>query len=288
VNAAPRPSKERSMRRLLALAFVVAAAANASAEEFGVRFKEGFRQMRQGDPEAALASFQELLTETPDSELVRYSIASAEYELGLKNFEKGDIQAASEALNRARSQFDELRTASTPFVREESGFASANSIAQIGKHLDEQQAYKDRLDSLSAAVESYESFLAQYPDHEGAATNLNHTSYLLKKMLQNPPPDQQKSEDDKGEGENQDQAQQGDQGDQPQPESPEDQQQQEQDESANDNQSNTPQDQASNSEKTKDQNIEAILQSLENKNQEEQKNLRKAKEAPRVRDGKWW
>ncbi len=276
------------MRKWLAFAFAVAAAANASGEEFGARFKEGYRQLRLGNPEAALASFQELLTETPDSELVRYSIGSAEYEMGLKNFEKGDVAAGSESLNRARSQFDELRTAATPFVREEAGFASANSIAQLGKNLDEQQAYKDRLDALRAAVESYESFLEQYPDHEGAATNLNHTSYLLKKMLQNPPPDQQKSEDDQGEGENQDQAQQGEQGDQPQPESPEDQQQQEQDDSADENQSNTPQDQASQSDKTEDQNIEAILQSLEDKNQEEQKNLRKAKEAPRVRDGKWW
>ena len=276
------------MRRFLALAVAVAAAANAAGEEFGDRFKEGYRQMRSGDPEAALASFQNLLTETPDSDLVRYSIAAAEYEVGLKAFGAGNVQAATEALNRARSQFDELVTSSTPFVRRESGFGSANSIAQVGKHLSEQEAYKERLDALRAAAASYETFLEQYPEHEGAATNLNHTSYLLKKMLQNPPPDQQQSDDDQGEGENQDQSQQGDQGEQPQPENPEDDQQQEQDDSANDNQSDTPQDQASESEKTEDQNIEAILQSLEDKNQEEQKNLRKAKEAPRVRDGKWW
>ena len=36
------------------------------------------------------------------------------------------------------------------------------------------------------------------------------------------------------------------------------------------------------------QNIEAILQSLEDKNREEQKNLRKAKGPPKIREGKWW
>jgi hypothetical protein len=281
-----RPGALSKRRTWLVLAFAIAAA-TASAEDFGARFKEGYRLLREGNPEAALASFQNLLTETPDSELVRYSIAAAEYEIGVKGFESGDVTAASEALTRARSQFDELRGSSTPFVRKESGFGSANSIAQIGKNLSEQDAYKERLDALRAAVESYETLLEQYPEHQGAATNLNHTNYLLKKMLQNPPPDQQKSEDDSGEGENEDQSQQGDQGEQPQPESPEDQQQQDES-SADESQSNTPQDQASESDKTEDQNIEAILQSLEDKNQEEQKNLRKAKEAPRVRDGKWW
>lgn len=277
------------MRKALIVALAIVAASAASAEEFGARFNEGYRQMREGNPEAALASFHNLLTETPDSELVRYSIAAAEYEIGLKGLQKGDMQAASEALGRARSQFDELRTATTPFVREQSGFASANTIAQLGKNLSEQEAYKERLDALRAAVESYETFLEQYPRHDGAATNLNHTSYLLKKMLQNPPPEQEQSEDDEGEGENQDQSQQGDQSEQPQPESPEDQEPEDQEQSDSDeSQSDTPHDQGAESDKTEDRNIEAILQSLEDKNQEEQKNLRRAKEAPRVREGKWW
>jgi Ca-activated chloride channel family protein len=205
----------------------------------------------------------------------------------VKDFGTGDVEGATEALQRARGQFDELRMAATPFVREQSGFASANALAQIGKHLDEQQAYTERLDTLQAAVQAYDSFLQEYPDHEAAQTNLNHTRYLLKKMLQNPPPDQQKSEDDSGEGENQDQSQQGEQGQEPQEGDPEDQESQD-DQSDAEQSSDTPQDQSSEGEKTADENIEAILQSLEDKNQEEQKNLRKAKEPPRVRDGKWW
>jgi hypothetical protein len=275
------------MRKRVAIALVVLATTSAFGEGFGPRFRDGYEKLRSGDPEAALASFQNLLTETPDSELVQYSIAAAEYALGVKEFDAGDIEAANESLQRARGKFDELRTASTPFVREQSGFGAANALAQVGKHLDEQQAYKERRDALQAAVQAYDAFLEVYPDHEDARTNLNHTSYLLKKLLQNPPPDQQ-SEDDEGEGENQDQSQQGQQGQQPEQSEPQDDQPQEPEDSQSEDTSDTPQDQASDSEKTQDENIEAILQSLEDKNQQEQKNLRRAKEPPRVRDGKWW
>ncbi len=274
------------MRKRLILPMLMLCVA-AYAEDFGPRFEKGYSQLRNGDPEAALASFNELLTETPDSDLVRYSIAAAEYAKGVKDLEAGGAEAGMQGLTKAKSDFDALSGAMTPFVVRESGFGAANASAQIAKHYNEQEQYKERVEALQTAVAGYEGVLDQYPDHKAAARNLNHTRYLLKKMLQNPPENQDKSKDegnDPGENGEQDQEQQ--KGDQPQDQQPEDQQGDQDQDQQEDGQ---PQDQKSVGKKTDDNaNIEAILDSLEDKNREEQKNLRKAKGAPKVVNGKWW
>jgi hypothetical protein len=260
----------------------------ALAEDFGARFEKGYAQLRGGDPEAALASFNELLTETPDSELVRYSVAAAEYGKGVKDLDAGQTEAGVQGLNHARSEFEAMTGAQTPFVREQSGFSAANCAAQLAKHYNDGEEYNQRLQALQNAVADYESVIEGDPKHAAAATNLNHTRYLLKKMLQNPPENKQKSKDDQGdEGAQGEQNQPGDQGEQPQ--EPEDQQQDKQDQDAPaDQKPGEPKNQKSTGQSTEDQNIQAILDSLEDKNREEQKNLRKAKGAPKVLDGKWW
>ena len=274
--------------RKLALFMALAVSSAVFSEDFGPRFEKGYTALRSGDPDAALASFKELLVETPDSEVVRYSIASAEYTKGVKDLDAGQAESGMTNLNTARTDFESLRGAQTPFVRGESGFAAANCSAQVAKHYDETQQYKERVEALQNAIAGYEQVLAANPKHAAAATNLNHTRYLLKKMLQNPPENQQKSKDDKGdEGQNGKNDQQGENGEQPQQQQDDQQNQENQDQPSDENQGD-PQQQKSTGKPTDDQNIQAILQSLEDKNREEQKNLRKAKGAPKVNDGKWW
>lgn len=275
------------MRKRFAIPVLMLLGACAAADEFGPRFETGYGHLQAGDPEAALASFNELLTETPDSDLVRYSIAAAEYAKGVKDFGAGSAETGLQGLTKARSDFDSLVGSAMPFVRREAGFGSANASAQIAKHYSEQEQYKERVEALQTAVAGYESVLEQHPDHQAAATNLNHTRYLLKKMLQNPPKNENQSKDEGNEGESGDQNQEDQQGDQPQDQPPEDQQGDDQEDQQPED--GEPQDQKSTGERTKeDANIEAILDSLEDKNREEQENLRKAKGAPKVLNGKWW
>ncbi len=274
------------MRKLSLLVALLVSSAGYG-EDFGPRFEKGYAALRSGDPDAALASFNELLTETPDSELVRYSIASAEYGKGVKSLEAGEVEAGVAGLNKARGDFESLLGAQTPFVREQAGFAAASCAAQMAKHYDETEQYNERLESLQNAVAGYEQVLAENPKHAAAATNLNHTRYLLKKMLQNPPENQQKSKDDKGEeGQDGQNDQPGEQGQEP--EQQQDQQDQEDQQAPADQSEGDPQQQKSTGKPTDDENIQAILDSLEDKNREEQKNLRKAKGSPKVVDGKWW
>lgn len=282
------------MRRLLVGIACFLSAFPVTAEEFGPRFNEGYEHLRAGDPDAALESFRDLLTETPDSDLVQYSIASAQYQKGLQTMDVEGVEEGTKVLSTAQKAFDELRASNTEFVRQNAGFGAANCTAQLAKRMDEQVQYKERIQALQKAVNEYEQVLSEYPGHEGAQTNLNHTRYLLKRMLQNPPPEQ-KSEDgegeDEGEQSQEQQQQEGSQGGQPPQgeEGEQDESQQEAQPQSDENApSQEPQESAQDSKDLTDENIEAILQSLEEKNREEQKNLRRAKGAPRVRDGKWW
>ena len=281
------------MRRLITVIACAVLSVTAGAETFGVRFEDGYAELRSGDPDAALAAFQELLTDTPNSELVQYSIAAALYEKGLKDLGEATSEEALESLYKARDGFDSLRNSRDPFLRENAPFNAANSTAQVARHMDPKEQYNERVQALQDAIQSYETILRMQPKHDGAKTNLNHARYLLKTMMQEAPPEQDQADDSGGdegeEGENQQENQEGEEGEEDQEgEGEQEPQDGEQDPSEDENPGGDPQDSASDGNPLEDQNIEAILQSLEDKNKEEQKNLRKAKGPPKVRGGKWW
>ncbi len=269
-------------------AAVFAAATGVYAEGFDGRFEEGYKLLRAGDPDGAQESFRELLTEDPESEFVQYSIAAAHYEKGLVELEFGPAEEATEELLRARSGFDALRNTKDPFLQANAPFNAANSTAQIAKHYDPEKQYDERVQALQDAMVAYERLLRLQPEHEGAKTNLNHARYLLKTMMQDPPPEKKNIDPEGEEGEpgRSDQDKEGEneeEGEQEPPEGDGGQDSSEEQELSGD-----PEDTSKEIQPPDDENIEAILQSLEDRNREEQKNLRKAKGPPRVRAGKWW
>ncbi len=286
------------MRRALLTAAMLAAAILAAAtgvyaQGFDSRFEEGYTLLRAGDPDGALESFHQLLTEDPESEFVQYSIAAGHYEKGLKELEIEASEEAIEQLRLARNGFNTLRNAKDPFLRDNAPFNAANSTAQVAKHYDPDEQYDRRVQALRDAMVAYEKLLRQQPEHAGAKTNLNHARYLLKTMMQDPPPEKKNIDPEGGEEGEQgrsDQEREGEQsendeeGEQDPPEGDEN----ESNSSEDPYNSGDPQDTSREIQPPEDENIEAILQSLEDKNREEQKNLRKAKGPPRVRAGKWW
>jgi Ca-activated chloride channel family protein len=282
------------MPKALLAAAILATATGVYAQGFDSRFEEGYTLLRAGDPDGALESFRQLLTEDPESEFVQYSIAAAQYEKGLKDLELEAPEEAIEQLYLARDGFDALRNTKDRFLRNNAPFNAANSTAQVAKHYDAHEQYNERVQALRDAIVAYEKLLRQQSEHASAKTNLNHARYLLKTMMQDPPPDQERADDEGGEegeqGQNDQQSEgqegendeESEEGEQDPPEGDENQSSEDQ------NSGGDPQDSSIESQSLEDQNIEAILQSLEDKNREEQKNLRKAKGPPKVREGKWW
>lgn len=283
------------MPKLVLAGLMVLAASASNAQGFDSRFEDGYALLQEGDPDGALESFHQLLTEEPNSEFVQYSIATAHYERGLKELDSVVSEENLGILYEARDGFDKLRNTEDTFLRKNAPFNAANSVAQIAKHYDVQLQYKEKVQAFKDAIVAYEKLLRQQPDHEGAKTNLNHSRYMLKSMMQNLPPDQNEvnAGDDQEQGqENQEpeEGEEGEEGQEGQEGEPEESEGEESDADPSEDQNSggDPQDGSAETDPMEDENIEAILQSLEDINRDEQKNLRKAKGPPTVREGKWW
>ncbi|PCJ63814.1 MAG: hypothetical protein COA73_04805 [Candidatus Hydrogenedentota bacterium] len=293
------------MRRVMYIALVWCMTAWAAGEFFDQRFADGYTLLDDGDAQGALDYFQELKVETPDSALVDYSIATAHYALGLSNKESDNQEKATEHWVTAKNNFDRLISNSSPFLKENAPLNAANCMAQLARQLDPGKQYKERMTALKSAISEYEKVLYQQPDNKMAKANIDHLRYLLKKMQQNPPPDQQ--EQDEGEdGESGNEGDDEEEGNDPQKGDEEkDQEEQEQDGAEDDQEGDSdedesesdsppqagdsPQDQSSDQKTESDENIEAILDSLEEQNKKEQKNLRRSTRKPQVGPGgKWW
>ncbi len=282
-----------------------------AAEYFDERFAPGYELLKKGDFDKALENFEQLKTDTPDSALVEYSIASVAYQMALSLRDNENAEGAIEQFTAAKSQFEALSRSSDNFLREQAPLNAANASAQIAKLYNPEQQYKERVQGLMQALSEYDAFLGRFPDHQVAQRNRDHVSYLLKQLLRNPPPEEEQDKE-KESGNNEEQEENEDQAKQDQAKKDSDKGQENEDDSKgedseeeeteddakhkddpskpsdeNEAEDSQPQ-QSENGKSAEEENIEAILESLEATNQEEQKNLRKAKMQPRVKGGKWW
>ena len=291
------------MPKIAFLILLLGATFNAQAAEyFDERFTPGYKFLDDGEFEKALEAFNELKTDTPDSALVDYSIAAAYYKKALAEIAEENKEETIESLTQAKERFEELIRIPEPFLKENAPFNSANCSAQIAKLYDPKEEYTQRVQALKTAIQEFDKVLRVDSEHASAQKNRDHLSYLLKKMLQDAPPEQQSPDEgdggeeqnegdeekegqDPSEGENQENEETGEEGEQDAEGDPQD------DDSENDDQSQQgdQQQQSSQNGKTPEEaNIEAILDSLEEVNKEEQKNLRRAQRAPQIKGGKWW
>jgi len=273
-----------------------------SEEHFDTSFDEGYSQLRGGESQAALDSFLKLKTESPDSVLVNYSIASANYALGLEALQGDNSELAKEKFETAKDGFFDLRNHPNTFIKENVPVNIANCSAQLARSLNPQENFQERLAGLKQAINEYETALRITPENRQAKNNLNHVRYLAKQMLQNPPPEQKPV----NEGEGGDEGEQGDEkkeGEDPNKNDNEDsepqdkegdesegEQDQQEGENQNDpNEGDSPQDSSEEGDPIDEENLESILKELEEKSKDEQKNLRKSKQQPRIpAGGKWW
>jgi tetratricopeptide (TPR) repeat protein len=279
--------------------------ASHATEYFDSRFEPGYTYLNNGEYEKALEAFNELKTDMPDSSLVDYSIASTFYKKGVAGLPAEDAEDKEGTLTifqDAKKRFEELASLPEPFLKANAPFNSANCSAQIAKMYHPTEDYSPRLEALKAAIKDFDKVLFLDPDHESAKRNRDHLSYLHKKMLQDAPPEQkQADEGDGGDSENEGEEEQ--EGEDPSEGESEEKEDSDKDGQEDDSEGEPEEDDSESDEETQqgeqqqssengktaeEANIEAILESLEEINKDEQKNLRRAKRAPQVKGGKWW
>ena len=294
------------MRRWTLAIVLSAWCAAAWADAFNDEVRRGNAFLRSGNPEAASTVYRDLQIEEPESDLLYYGMACAAYESALTKFTEQANDEAVEALKRAMDGFERASISPNGEIRTGARYNLANCLAQEAKHLAGAGDHQATVDAFKASIEAYEQFLESHPDHVWARQNLEHMRYFLKKMLQNPPPEQE--QDQQGDNEEQSEDQQDGENqqneDDSQEEQPQDQEQQQnqtqQDPEQGENEQqqqpqNASQQQTEQSEQPKDQqeeepqdrqSVEAILQSLEDMDKREQKDTRRPQSVKVGRE--WW
>jgi len=308
------------MHRTVLTAFLILAVVpNAwCAESFRQRLDKANADLKGGKIDEALTEYRDLQTEDPESETLYYDFGCAYYKQGKEAADQKQAQDALTSFEEAKKNFEKVLNARHPEIRKNAAFQHANATAQIALQSKEAQKYDETVKAFEESVKEYESFLKQYPGDEGARAKLDYMRYVLKTMLQNPPPPQeqqgqgeQKQGDQKGQKQ-EDKGQQGQdqqkQDEQKQSEQKDQQKQTEQqeqqagkeeekkDEKAEQAQeaseltegAQEDKDQSKDEAKPDDkQNVEAILQSLEDTDHREQRDMLNQRSEIKMRK-EWW
>lgn len=320
-----------------ALWFALALAATlAHAASFVDTLNEANAKLLNGESQSALDIYRELQVENPESDVLYHNLGCAQYLKGEDDAKSGLQKGQADSFNEAKASFERAMTSDDPVLRKSAAFNRANAIAKQAMAMDPAADQEAVIAAFEDSIKSYEDILSGDPANKDAQTNLDHMRYLLKKMLQNPPDQnqqQQQGQDDQqkqGEQQDQQQDQKGGEQDEQQPQQQDRQEQsksqseQEQEKNQADPQQGGEQEQADkpesqeqqsapqNEEKDKQnaaaqaeqdpnanaqdqqdqtpkdmQAIEALLQSLDDQDQREQVEMRRAPRDTRLR-GDWW
>ncbi|MEA3364343.1 MAG: tetratricopeptide repeat protein, partial [Candidatus Hydrogenedentes bacterium] len=170
----------------------------AGAESFREQVEYGNALLNSDDFEGAREVYRNLQIEHPENEVLYYSLGCTDYEEGESVTALQDPEGAIEFFASARDAFKHAMTAPEKWLRTDASYNHANSLAQIAKQqvfLGDQEA---TITAFEEAVQAYEEVLDRYPEHQEARHNLEHMRYLLKRMLQIPPQNNEQSEGEQG------------------------------------------------------------------------------------------
>lgn len=169
----------------------------ALAGTFERGIEEGHVLLRSGDPAGALKVYRELQIDRPGSELVVFAIGCAQFELGKTG-------AQPDGLEQARQVFGRFDMSDDLEIRERASYNLANTQTLIARKALSSKDRDEAVRVLEECIRGYETVLEQYPDHGPAEHNRDHVRYLLKRMLQEPPSQaSQDKNDDNQEGQDQ-------------------------------------------------------------------------------------
>jgi len=285
-------------KKIIVILLMLTSSTVLAGESFNDQLAKGHALLQNGDVDGALAQYRDLQIEDPESDVLYYSTGCAEYGRGLQEMGQKAPEDALASFQTAKESFQKVLGASEPDLRDNAAFNHANCTARIAMVAAAAQKYDETVAAFEESVQEYESFLKQHPNHEGAQKNLDHMRYLLKSMLQNPPPpeEQQNQQQQDQQQEEQEQQQQQEEQEQQKEQEQEQQQQQQQEEKEQQQQQNQQeqeeqqqqQNQPEQQEQPEDrQNLDAILQSLEEIDEREQKEARNQRTEISIRRD-WW
>jgi len=161
--------------------------------------EQGLRDARQlldkGDPDGAISLLKEAQVDSPAASELRFGIACALFVKGEHLLKSGAAEESKTAFAEARSLFESLEKDPQERIAREAAFNRATVIARQALEIANGDDYAAGVAALRNAVQAYETAVTRYPDHPEIRQNLDHVQFRLKQLLQNPPPEQEKPEE---------------------------------------------------------------------------------------------
>jgi hypothetical protein len=298
----------------LALLFVCQA---AWGDSFVQRLKQANGLLRSGEVDRAMSIYDELQVENPESPLIEYNKGCAQYERALQKAKTQEIPPEQDPFAEAMSSFEDVLAQGDERLKTDAAYNRANCIAQSAKLSRVTGDMKAINEAYQSAIRAYEELLRTAPEHSQARHNLDHMRHELKTLQQAPPPppqqgqgenekqeeqeqpnsdqDRQNAPQEQGEqDQNQEQnlepnsePEQQDKDKQPQPSSQPQQSSPESSEPDELNRTDVEPQQGDSLEKPDRKTLEALLQSLDERDKQEQREKRRAPQSTRLR-GEWW
>lgn len=149
--------------------------------------------VRKGDAAEAVAAYQALQVDYPGEAAVLFGLATAQYRRGEALIGEQPQEAVT-AFQEARTAFDRVLEGEPTRFSAHAAFNRANCIAKVAAAIPPDQ-HQQAVAGYRAAAAAFEAVLKAYPDYEAARRNLDHVRYKLKTLLQQPPENQEESEE---------------------------------------------------------------------------------------------
>ena len=147
-----------------------------------------------GDADGALSMYRDLQTDEPESPLLYYGQGCALHQQGKQESESPTPEHAIEAFKAARDAFEKASLSPDEGIRLKALYNRATSTAELATQLAKTSDSKAAVETFKDAIGQYEDLLKRRPDDQASKTNLDHLRYVLKKLLQNPPKQQEQKD----------------------------------------------------------------------------------------------
>ena len=144
---------------------------------------EGHALLRAGEPDAALAVYEQIEERTPDSPALQFAIGCAHFMRAFATAENGDAGAALDGFTTARDRFARVLESGQGSLEPDALYNQATAAAYRAEMLDTTANRDGTLDAIREAVDLYEALLERYPDYAAAARNLQRVRFLWKQVL---------------------------------------------------------------------------------------------------------
>lgn len=200
------------MRSAAFLAFAFAFA--AGADDFTKRLGEANEFLRDGNPAAAAAIYEDLYVENPGSDIVAYNLGVARHDAAKTAQQGENAEEAAKQFELARQAYERAGASPRPEVRDAARFNKANTLVEQSQLAKAAGDAPGALKALETAIDEYDAALEAAPGLAAAKNNRAHARFLYRQMKreqeeqqqQQQQQEQQNSEQDQ-EGENQEQPQ---------------------------------------------------------------------------------